>query len=427
MEGIWKDDNLENLQGLSNHIHKYIVNDPILATREELFGKAIFGPGKPFYLLSQHPMLCGLSQFAITLKHQQAGMVKANELGIVLAAAHLYNAAQQDGPMSSSWVAMDKLIALWKPETIYFGLKPQEPDEWFNRYLFVQGTPAKNFARNRRSLNHQTKSKRVPKEPFVYPPLMWTLLERYCKTGPQSSDITTEEVELLLSQRDRDQKHASSHSNRLRKQWDKSHKLSPAQLLDVLRDWIAEEEPKIRFDYFGLYKQCLVLMRSLVNATRGAFESWLNTVTAHPQRFDTYKAAHRLPIFIFGCCASEIALNRSAGNAMLKRVGPAIQVSLQVVKGQESASRVQNRRVMEGGEETPPERSAATLWGILEPNHLTLFGRCVHVGICGWQVGAATVEDLPEQVRNDALGGYLLAVHRRAMGGGWMDSRKLRS
>lgn len=390
------------------------MNDSIMATRDTIFGKVTFGPGKPFYLLSQHPMLCGLFKFAITLKHQQGGMVKANEQGIVLAAAHLYNAAQQDGSLSTPWVTMDDLITLWNPEQIYFGPKPEEPEAWYKRYLLVQGIPAEYLAKNRRTRKHITPSKRGYKrgykEPFQYPPFMWTLLERYCKTEPQSPGMTMEEVELLLSKRNHDQEYAGSRSNRLRNQWDKSHRLSPVQLLDVLRDWIAEEEPEMQFNYFGIYKHCLGLLRSLVRAMREHFELWLGS-----QLGDINRAAYALPQFIFGLCISLNSSDRGVGKAMLKRVGLAIEVSIEVAKRQESGLVEQNKREIE--EETPPELSAATLWGILEPNHLTHFGECIHVGICKRQVGSVKREDLPENLRDTVFGKSLLALNGSAIGG----------
>lgn len=326
-----------------------------MATREKVFGKAkaMFGPGKPFYLLSQHPMLCGLLKFAITLKQQRSGMIKTNYQGFVLATAHLYNAAQQDGSMSNSWVAMDELITLWNPEQIYFGPTRTEPAAWYDRYVYVEGMPAEYFAPNKRKRIYTTRPQRDYKEPFQYPRLMWTLLERYCKTDPQSPGMTMEEVELLLSKR---------RSSRLRKQWDKSHKLSPVQLLEVLRDWIAEEEPKMLFNYFGIYKHCLELMRSLVKAMRGNFEPWIGS-----QHFGINEAAYALPEFIFEHCISQESSNRKAGKAMLKRVGQAIKVSIEVAKRRVSISTEHSKREMVE-EETPPELSAATLWGILEPN-----------------------------------------------------------
>ena len=278
-----------------------------MARREELFGKVAFGTGKPFYLLSQHPMLCGLFKFAITLKHQQAGIVKINDQGIVLAAAHVYNAAQQDGSLSTSWMTMDDLITLWNSEQIYAGTKPTEPKTWYRRYRFIMGMPVEISSLSTRPRRCVTR-KREHREPFQYPPLMGNLLDRYCKTGPESPGMTTEEVKLLLGKRSNDQQSADSRSNRLRKQWDRSNRLGPVQLLDVLHSWMTEEEPKMLFDYFGLYKHCLQLLNSLVKAMRADFEPWLSS-----QFTNIYKAAYVLPEFIFAHCACPSRSDRGAG------------------------------------------------------------------------------------------------------------------
>ena len=358
-------------------------------------------------------MLCGLFKFAITLKHQQAGIVKINDQGIVLAAAHLYNAAQQDGSLSTSWATMDHLITLWKSEQIYAGTRPTEPETWYKRYRFIEGMPAEISAPDARPRRRITR-KRDYREPFQYPPLMETLLERYCKTGPESPGMTTKEVELLLSERNHNQQYADSRSNRLRRQWARSKRLGPVQLLDVLRIWISEEEPKMLFDYFGLYKHCLQLLSSLIKAMRVDFEPWLGS-----QLINTYKAAYVLPEFIFALCKSPSRSDRGAGKAMLKRVGKAIEVSIEVFKRQKLLSLEQKKRAIreEEEEETPPELSAATLWGILLSNHLTHYGKCIHVGICEWQEGSMKKEDLPKETRDSAAGESLLMVDGSAEGG----------
>ena len=340
-------------------------------------------------------------------------MVRINDQGIVLAAAHLYNAAQQDGSLATSWATMDDLITLWKSEQIYAGTKPAEPETWYRRYRFIEGMPVDIFAPNARPRGYITR-KRDYREPFQYPPLMKSLLEQYCKTGPDFSGMTTEEMKLLLSKRSHDQQHANSRSNRLRRQWDRSHRLGPVQLLDVLRDWISEEEPKMLFDYFGLYKHCLQLLRSLINAMRADFEPWLGS-----QHINTYRAAYVLPEFIFAHCKSPDRSNRKAGKAMLQRVGKAIEVSIEVVKRQHSGLLERKKREMrEGGWEregqTPPELSAATLWGILQPDHLTHFGKCIHIGICKRQAGSMKKEDLPKETRDSADGESLLVLDSNA-------------
>ena len=102
---------------------------------------------------------------------------------------------------------------------------------------------------------------------------------------------------------------------------------------------------------------------------------------------------------------------------MLTRVGKAIEVSIEVSKRQASLSLEQKKREIREEEETPPELSAATLWGILLPNHLTHFGKCVHVGICEWQQGSMKKEDLPKETQDSTASESLLVVDGSAEDG----------
>ena len=62
-----------------------------------------------------------------------------------------------------------------------------------------------------------------------------------------------------------DENLAPKHSP-LQKQWIKSHKMTPLQLLDTLRNAISAEEYMLRFDYISLHTRCLRLLRTLRTA-----------------------------------------------------------------------------------------------------------------------------------------------------------------
>ena len=49
----------------------------------------------------------------------------------------------------------------------------------------------------------------------------------------------------------------------LQRQWAKSHKMTPLQLLDTLHLALAAEEHILRFDYISLHLRCLSLLRTL--------------------------------------------------------------------------------------------------------------------------------------------------------------------
>jgi hypothetical protein len=52
----------------------------------------------------------------------------------------------------------------------------------------------------------------------------------------------------------------------LRRQWNKSHKLTVLQLLSTLRDAMAAEEHMLRFDYFAFHLRCLKVQKSVQRA-----------------------------------------------------------------------------------------------------------------------------------------------------------------
>src|SRR5277367_6614755 len=81
--------------------------------------------------------------------------------------------------------------------------------------------------------------------------------------------LTIDIVEDLLN----DPKLASSFNNidtaqkkdqsLLQRQWAKSHKMTPLQLVDILHHAVAAEEHMIRFDYITLHLRCLRMLRTL--------------------------------------------------------------------------------------------------------------------------------------------------------------------
>ena len=92
--------------------------------------------------------------------------------------------------------------------------------------------------------------------------------KEWMKTGDATLTIST--VEDLFN----DPKFASTNNTTttttrnkdhslLQRQWAKSHKMTPLQLLDTLHHAIAAEEHMIRFDYISLHLRCLRILHIL--------------------------------------------------------------------------------------------------------------------------------------------------------------------
>lgn len=128
----------------------------------------------------------------------------------------------------------------------------------------MTGTSPVNFARNKR-LN-RPKFSRKGKGLNSNSPVSNIFRTQLIKTG--DATLTINNVEDLIN----DPKFASASNitaaeekdrSLLQRQWAKSHKLTPLQLLDTLRLGIAAEEHMLRFDYISLHLRCLRLLRTL--------------------------------------------------------------------------------------------------------------------------------------------------------------------
>lgn len=206
--GKWCENNadyLEELQWNDNFIKTWVTDDALMTMRLKSTAGVDFsqhGVGKPYLLLRQHPLMCGLQILALELKIQQGSVALANNYGYVMAAAHLYSAVQKQGYLQLSWPEMDRLINLYTPEVIFVGPVPITPQEFYKRYLLAEGASIEYFVRNRRV----DKTKRIPrskKGPLRFgedSAFVRVIRNHLCKYEGQIG-ATLEEVESLLSNR----------------------------------------------------------------------------------------------------------------------------------------------------------------------------------------------------------------------------------
>ena len=149
-------------------------------------------------------------------------------------------------------------------ERMFLGRVSQTPLEFSKCILLMLGVSPVNFASDSRlnRIKLSSKTKRLDSSS----PVMNMFRKQWEKTGDATLTIST--VEDLLN----DPKFASTNNtttaqkkNRslLQRQWTRSHKLTPLQLLDTLHHAIAAEEHVIRFDYISLHLRCLRILRTL--------------------------------------------------------------------------------------------------------------------------------------------------------------------
>ena len=221
---------------------------------------------EPFALLSRHPILCGLLQFKVYTEMKDTGTTLAGAWGSILYVAHLYNACRQAGYLEEGevWPDMELVMDIHSRESMFLGQVPKTPEQWLKSMTLMLGAAPESFARATR-ISQLKMSKKGPKTMSFTSPVSDIFHEEYFATG--NAALTLDTVQKLLDEENTPAilnaiaAKPNEARSLLHKQWAKSHKMTPLQLLSTLRDAIVIEEPMLRFDYISFHIPCLKLLR----------------------------------------------------------------------------------------------------------------------------------------------------------------------
>ena len=144
-EKTWGQTNRERVESIKKIMDEFVFKDKLMQMRETAFGPRLrceIGPGNPFCLFVNNHLLCGLFKFGINLKLQMGGVMIANRLGWIRDAAHLYNAARQEGRMTVAWLDVDHLISMESPGGLFIGQPPSTPEAYLKQLYLMDGVSA---------------------------------------------------------------------------------------------------------------------------------------------------------------------------------------------------------------------------------------------------------------------------------------------
>ena len=179
--------------------------------------------------------------------------------------AYLYNAVQKEGAIPLEWPDMDRIIDFHSEEHIFIGGKPKDVNESVRKLCLMMGYAPQSFAvKGRRVLENvvSMKGPRSLEETTVVSKVFW---DRYCNNG--SVDLSIAKIETLLNEvagsATSGHRIKARTNDALKKKWQKTKTLSPLQLLATLCERLSNEEPLLMFNYFGMHKRCMDLLRLL--------------------------------------------------------------------------------------------------------------------------------------------------------------------
>ncbi|KAJ5538207.1 hypothetical protein N7494_007686 [Penicillium frequentans] len=268
---FWPKEGDEEIKDLHSTVESCIIEDPIYMVKVNVFPKSHI-PEK-HALLSQHAILCGVNMFHINMRMQSVGQQLVTQWYDVQQLAFLYNLVKQ-APMHAhmSWPDMETFIKIHGESHIFIGSRPKNASESLNRLELATGiSSATKFARDSRNRNdfHRPNGK----NPRILEPTttVANLFRGQYVVGLRKEDEGIQNIDKVLNTLSQAPRLETTSKNVrltdpqevLQRKWAHTHRIGTIQLLALVKSRLFEEEPVILFNYFGMHKRSLELLREI--------------------------------------------------------------------------------------------------------------------------------------------------------------------
>ncbi|KAL5363557.1 hypothetical protein BJX96DRAFT_187077 [Aspergillus floccosus] len=268
---FWPKEGDEEIKNIHLAVEAFIINDPLAELKRRSRSFPAKATVERHLLLSQHPVLCGLILFHLNIRMQSIGQQLITQWYDVQQLAFLYNLVKTQATTNLSWPDMEAFIKIHDESHIFIGSRPKNASESMNRLELATGiSSAARFARDSRNKEYDF-HRPDGKNPRVLSPT--TIISEMFRpqyvvcVGEGDGIRNIDQVLDKLSQEERSPKSTSKklqQSNQLtifQRKWSHTRNIGTLQLLALLKDRLAEEEPLLLFNYFGMHKRCIELLR----------------------------------------------------------------------------------------------------------------------------------------------------------------------
>ncbi|KAE8371592.1 hypothetical protein BDV26DRAFT_275762 [Aspergillus bertholletiae] len=264
---FWPKEGDDEIKDIHFAVDSWIIKDPFAELRRLSFpGNSV---SEKHVLLSQHSIHCGLIMFHLNIRMQSVGQQLITQWYDVQQLAFLYNLVKTQRHTNLSWPDMEAFIKIHGESHIFIGSRPKNATESLNRLELATGiSSVAKFARDSR--NRQAIHRPDGKNSRVLTPTttISNMFRAQYAAGFEDIDGigSVDKVLDKLSQ----EPGPKSTSKQLRlsdpqtifqRKWNHSRNIGTLQLLTLLKSRLAEEEPLILFNYFGMHKRSLELLR----------------------------------------------------------------------------------------------------------------------------------------------------------------------
>ncbi|KAL8804889.1 MAG: hypothetical protein Q9182_002291 [Xanthomendoza sp. 2 TL-2023] len=327
---------------------------------------------KPFFLLSHHPLLSGSMAAILALSWHHRSIEYADVWLHVTAVLHLYSALKQEHCLSAPIPPLQELEDMYQLEKVFFGGRPMGALAYRNHYLLAKGYSIQWFAKNKRKaahpLSHLSRVKR-PRDLGDLRPLPRMLQ----KLNPWGFDPTPplSEVEKLVGEW-----YATRYGRKPSKAGSPHDDIfpDPVTFLTALSEYIAEEQPRLDFEYFRALDLCWRLLRR-VEASPKIRTPFRKDYLDKNSKETTTPNLNFLPSFIF-----QRNLQDPQGQ-WLQTVGETVNTFFREEQTKPPPAPVEITR----NPHTTIRYAPGYKMGgdVFHPEH---DGKCCHVGVCELQV-----------------------------------------
>jgi hypothetical protein len=283
---FWPEEGDREIQGISNAVESWIIQDLFLDLRTRSGLDRVGPQPEKHALLSQHPILCGLFLFNLNLRMQFVGQQLVTQWYDVQQLAFLYNLVVKSSPVHKGlqWPDMDAFIKIHGESHIFIGSRPTNAAESLQRLELATGiSSATNFARDSRNKSEWHKPNGKDARVLTPTSAVANLFFEQYVSGPDpfageaagiagfdtildqlsQQKLRLESSTLTKKQKQRQQQLQKRPNPELSiaRHWSHTHNIDTLHLLAFLKTKLFEEEPVILYNYFGMHKRAVELLR----------------------------------------------------------------------------------------------------------------------------------------------------------------------
>jgi hypothetical protein len=280
---FWPREGDDEIKRIHECIKAFIEQDPLALVSEMLAGElSRQKQNRPdHFLLSRNPILCGLTMTHLNLRMQIIGQSLVNQWYDVQQLAFLYNMTQRVPGDSMFWADMELFIKIHGENRIFIGDRPKDAAQSLQRLEMATGiSSATRFAHNSRRGGgdfHRPDTNGSTTRLLEPTTKVMNIFRDQYMAGKNVNAISSVSVEKLLNELSDEAKTTIKKSKKgekegqvvsssklqhlLERKWSSTHEIGLLQLLSLIKSKLYEEEPVVLFNYFGMHRRSIEILR----------------------------------------------------------------------------------------------------------------------------------------------------------------------